>query len=397
MRNTVIFRTVLQVINSAPVLIDVSTVRMPFENHVDVAAEHAVVFVVTIAVVPAVNNDVRAFAPHLLGLGFHQIRQTASSYEINVSDLTCGYRGIAISYCADNADFDSAALHRNRRLTIIRYFARASLSDVDGQKRKIGNCQIVRNLFFAPVELVIAQGHRNEVQFVHPFRHHVAFGKVGFAASLPHISRREHHGIAVCGIALKVSRELVHAGLIRRIEDFPVQIVDGEKIKVNGNHQIAVVAATVVVRVNVTARRLPFDIFHHARIGAVRIFLPVAHGLNPDALAVFKSNGDFVRSDFRAVVDFVRIARSAFYRVPRGNAVFRHADNGRRQGFFLGRRGNVFFTYAVIAVRVFLSVADSLDDYRFVMLKLNESFDGFLFETVVYFVFVSDGPFDCLP
>ena len=254
MRNAFIFRAVLQVINSAPVLIDVSTVRMPFENHVDVAAEHAVVFVVTIAVVPAVNNDVRAFAPKLLGLGFHQIRQTASSYEINVFDLTCGYRGIAISYCADNADFDSAALHRNRRLTIIRYFARASLSDVDGQKRKIGNCQIVRNLFFAPVELVIAQGHRNEVQFVHPFRHHVAFGEVGFAASLPHISRREHHGIAVCGIALKVSRELVHAGLIRRIEDFPVQIVDGEKIKVNGNHQIAVVAATVLVYIFVKAR-----------------------------------------------------------------------------------------------------------------------------------------------
>ena len=80
-----------------------------------------------------------------------------TSDQPGVDELTTYLKGYAAN---------GKALHRNRRLTIIRYFARASFSDVDGQKRKIGNCQIVRNLFFAPVELVIAQGHRNEIQFV---------------------------------------------------------------------------------------------------------------------------------------------------------------------------------------------------------------------------------------
>ena len=99
---------------------------------------------------------------------------------------------------------------------------------------------------------MVAQGHGGEVQVVHPLGDHVALGKVGLRASLPHISRGEKEDVVLVVIGvLEVGGQLIYAHLSVGIAELAVEVVDGEEIQHDDHRDTAIVALAVVILVGV--------------------------------------------------------------------------------------------------------------------------------------------------
>ena len=240
---------------------------MSLKNNVDVAAARKLCTVVcaeliyrlltaecgVIAVMDGVDDDVNAlYIAKAVGLLLYKLGKLGAGFEVDALNLITRNGGVAIADCTDDTDFQVAALNDNGGLTIFGTLVGGFIVYIDCKEGKVCRRRILSDIILAPIVFVVAEGHGNEAEVIHPVGDKQTLCNIGLCTSLPHIARGDKDILLITGVcAEEVGRHFVNANLRIGVKHLTVQVIYRIDVKRDYNIGGTGVAKAVGVGVDV--------------------------------------------------------------------------------------------------------------------------------------------------
>ena len=179
----------LNVINALWIAENISLVGVTFKHEVHIAfgqtdvvvgtqvgGGNGAVFALTKTVVNHVNDQIGTLCAQFVRFLLNKICQFGSGFEINAFGLVGRNGRVAIAHGPNDSDLRAAAFYHHRTLAVRHLLIGFAVVNVDGQEGEFCHFRVFADGIFAPVELVVAEGHGGKIQFIHPVGDQIALG-----------------------------------------------------------------------------------------------------------------------------------------------------------------------------------------------------------------------------